>query len=306
MAHDHPHDHPDGHASHRHGPPPEGGTALGTALAANGALLVVQVGVGVVAGSLAVLADAVHQAVDVVALALAWLALALARRPARGAYTYGFRQVEVLVAGLNGALLGASSVWIAVEAVHRMGQPAEIEGALVLGIGVVGLAVNGWGAVVLARTAGRSGNLRAAGWHLATDAAGSAAVVVVGIVALVGSADAAGWLDAAASLAIAAAALWASIGLVTDTVRRLLYAVPRDVDLARVEATIRAHPGVEDLHHLHVWSIGDRDVALSAHVVVGEDLSLHESRAVTDELSASLADQHITHATFQVECHGCE
>lgn len=294
MTNDHVHEHP------------SGGNALGRALGANGVLLVVQVGVGLVAGSLAVLADAVHQAVDVVALALAWLALVLARRPARGAYTYGFRQVEVLAAGLNGALLGASSVWIAVEAVGRFGQPADIEGALVVTIGVVGLVVNGWGAVALARSAGRSGNLRAAGWHLATDAAGSAAVIVVGVVAVAGSADAAGWLDAGASLAIAAAALWASIGLVTDTVRRLLHAAPRDIDLAAVEAAIRSHPRVEDLHHLHVWSIGDRDVALSAHVVVGEDLSLHEARSVTDELTASLADQHITHATFQVECHGCD
>lgn len=300
------------HHGHDHGPAgdpgsgPTAGRALGLTLGANGVLLVAQVAIGLVAGSLAVLADAVHQGVDVVALAMAWLAAALARRPARGGYTYGFRQVEVLAALVNGVLLGASSIWIAIEAVERLGQPAEIRGGLVLAIGAIGLAVNGWGAITIGRGAGRSANLRAAGWHLATDAAGSAAVVVVGAVALAGAADAAGWLDPLASLAIAAAALWAAVGLVRETLRRLLAAAPRDVDLDEVEATIRHHPGVQDVHHLHVWALGDTDVALSAHVVVGEQLSLHEAREVTDELVLALAGQHVTHATFQVECHGCD
>lgn len=301
---------PHSHHTHAHHGPGGADTdrerTLGLTLGANGVLLVAQIAVGLLAGSLAVLADAVHQGVDVVALALAWLAAALARRPARPGFTYGFRQVEVLAALANGVLLGASSIWIVLEALDRLGTPADIDAPLVIGIGAVGLAVNGWGALAVSRHAGRSTNLRAAGWHLATDAAGSAAVVVVGVVAVAGALDAAGWLDPLASLAIAAAALWAAVGLVRDTLRQLLAAAPRDVDMAAVEATIRHHPEVQDVHHLHVWSLGDRDVALSAHVVVGEQLSLHEARAVTDQLEDELVDHHVTHATFQVECHGCD
>ena len=300
-----PHDH--GHAgAHDHGPSTDdGGRALAWALGANAVLLVAQVAVGLVAGSLAVLADAVHQGTDVLALALALVALLLARRPARGRYTYGYRQVETLAATVNGLLLAASAVWVVVEAVERLGEPADIDSGLVLVIGLVGLGVNGWGAVSLARR-GVGGNLAAAGWHLATDAAGSAGVVLVGVVVAVGATDAASWIDPGVSLAIAAAALWAAGGLVLRSVRTLLAAAPPGVDLEAVERTIRQHPQVDDLHHLHVWAIGDRDVALSAHVVVGEDLSLHQAREVADELEGALASQRITHATLQVECHACD
>ena len=299
MAGDHAHDH--GHVPATD----DGGRALGWALGANGVLLVAQVAVGLVAGSLAVLADAVHQGTDVVALALAFVALLLARRPARGRYTYGYRQVETLAATVNGLLLAASAAWVVVEALDRFGEPADIDSGLVLAIGVVGLAVNGWGAISLARRA-TGGNLAAAGWHLATDAAGSAGVILVGAAVAVGAEGAAGWLDPAVSLAIAAAALWAAGGLVVRSVRNLLAAAPPGVDLDAVERTIRDHPQVDDLHHLHVWAIGDRDVALSAHVVVGEDLSLHEAREVAGELEGELAGQRITHATLQVECHACD
>lgn len=301
MAHDHAH--PGGHD---HGPSTEdGGRALGWALGANGVLLVAQVAVGLVAGSLAVLADAVHQGTDVLALALAFVALRLARRPARGRYTYGYRQVETLAATVNGLLLASSAAWVVVEAVDRLGQPADIDGGLVLAIGLVGLGVNGWGAVSLSRHA-TGANLAAAGWHLATDAAGSAGVVVVGAVAALGAGGAAAWIDPGVSLAIAAAAAWAAVGLVVRGVRTLLAAAPAGIDLDAVERTIRGHPRVDDLHHLHVWAIGDRDVALSAHVVVGEELSLHQARQVADELETALADQRITHATLQVECHACD
>lgn len=279
---------------------------LDVALAANAAMLVAQVAIGLVAGSLAVLADAVHQGTDVAALGLARLALALARRPAGAGFTYGYRQVEVLVAGFNALLLAASAVWVGVEAVDRLGTTRELEGGLVTLIGVIGLAVNGGSAVLLARRSGGSLNLRAAGWHLTADAAGSFGVIVVGLAALAGSDAAARTIDPLVAAAIALAALWAAVRLVRGVVRHLLDAVPEGVDLAAIEAALRRHEAVQDVHHLHVWPIGDAEVALSAHLVVGEEADLHATREVVDELGHELADLGVSHPTLQVECHACD
>jgi cobalt-zinc-cadmium efflux system protein len=298
------------HAGHDHGTAAlvrQGATrVLDVALAANAVMLVAQVVVGLLAGSLAVLADAVHQGTDVAALGLARLAVTLARRPAGSSYTYGYRQVEVLVAGINAFLLAASAVWVGIEAVDRLGTTRELEGTLVAAIGVLGLAVNGGSAVLLARRAGASLNLRAAGWHLTADAAGSLGVVVVGVAALAGSDAAARTLDPLVAGAIALTALWAAGRLVRGVLRHLLHAVPDRVDLAAVEATLRAHEAVQDVHHLHVWAIGDAEVALSAHLVVGEEADLHATREVVDELGHELAHLGVSHPTLQVECHACD
>ena len=299
-AHDHRHSH-----SHAHGR--DAGTrALSVTLGANAVLLVAQVAVGVLAGSLAVIADAVHQGTDVAALGLALGARWLAGRPARGSFTYGYRPAEVVAAAVNAALLGVASVWVLWEAVQRMGEPADIEGWWVVAIGLVGLAVNGGSAVLLARRSGDSLNLRAAGWHLATDAAGSAAVVVVGAVALGGDGSLAGGLDTAASIGIAVLALVAAVQLARRAGRGLLQAAPPGFEPAAVEAAVLAHPEVDAVHHLHLWTIGDGEVAMSGHVVVGEDLTLHEAREVIDELDTTLATMGVSHATLQIECHPCD
>jgi cobalt-zinc-cadmium efflux system protein len=156
--------------------------ALTIALAANGALLVVQVVAAIAFGSLALLADTAHLATDVLALALALGALLLSARPASARTTYGWERAEVVAAVANAILLGAASVAIAVEAVDRFSNPHTIDGVGVALVGVLGLVVNAGSAAVVARASGANLNLRGAFWHLASDAIGSAAVIVAGVV----------------------------------------------------------------------------------------------------------------------------
>jgi cobalt-zinc-cadmium efflux system protein len=255
-------------------------------------------------GSLALFADAVHMVSDVVALAMAYTALRIAQRPPTERHTYGFGRTEVLVAEFNALLLFAGAVVIAVEAFSRLRSPEAIDGVAVAIVGGLGLIVNLGSAIVVHRTAGHNINLRAAVWHLGADAAGSLVVIVAGV----GSAlfDVVR-LDPIASLVISVLIVFAAWQLMRDATRVLLEAVPKGLDSGSVRAALRAEPNVEAVHHLHVWTTGSEHAALSAHVVLGETMTLHDAQLRAVELKRMLADRFgIEHATLEVECHECE
>jgi cobalt-zinc-cadmium efflux system protein len=277
--------------------------ALLIALAANAALLVVEVVGSFLFDSLAVFADATHMVSDVVALALAYAALRVAQRPPTERHTYGFGRTEVLVAQANAILLLAGAIAIAVEAVRRLSSPPEVMGGGVLVIGIVGLIVNAASARLLANHAHGNVNMRGAFWHLMADAFGSLAVIVAGVGALVFGADR---LDPIASLAISVLVVIGAWRLLRDATRVLLEAVPAGLDSAAVKAALRAHPSVEAVHHLHLWTTGSEHAALSAHVVLGDTVSLHDAQLRAGELKEMLASRFgIEHATLEVECHAC-
>jgi cobalt-zinc-cadmium efflux system protein len=274
------------------------------ALVANAAFLVIELVGGLLFGSLALVADAIHLTSDVLALGLALGALALAQRPPTDRHTFGFERAEVLAAQANGLLLLVGAVGIVVEAIRRLGNPEAIKGGAVLAVGIAGLLVNVGSAAVLARSAHGSLNLRAAFWHLATDALGSLAVIVAALGALVFGAER---LDAVASLFIAALIVVAAWRLLRDTTRVLLDAAPPDIDVATVSAALGAADGVEAVHHLHVWTLGSERPALSAHVVLTGPLSLHDAQERASELKVMLTERFgIQHATLEVECHACD
>jgi cobalt-zinc-cadmium efflux system protein len=258
---------------------------------------------GFVFGSLALIADAAHLTSDVLALGLALGALALAQRPATERHTYGFDRAEVLAAQANGVLLFAGAVAIVVEAVRRLGNPHHLDATGVLLIGIAGVIVNVVSALALARTAHGNLNMRAALWHLVLDALGSLAVVAAAVGALAFGAER---LDPIASLVIAALVLIGAWSVLRAAARVLLEAVPSDVDVAAVRAALELEDGVEAVHHMHVWSLGSESSALSAHVVLGGPLSLHDAQERATALKAMLASRFgIEHATLEVECHAC-
>jgi len=266
-------------------------------------LLVIELVGGLLFGSLALVADAFHLTTDVLALGLALGALALAQRPPTDRHTFGFERVEVLAAQANGLLLLVGAAGIVIEAIRRLDRPEAIEGGAVLVVGIVGLLVNVGSAALLARTAHGSLNLRAAFWHLATDALGSVAVIVAGLGALVFGSER---LDSIASLFIAALIVVAAWRLLRETTRVLLDAVPPEIDVATVTAALGAADGVEAVHHLHVWTLGSERPALSAHVVLTGPLSLHGAQERASELKVMLAERFgIQHTTLEVECHDC-
>jgi cobalt-zinc-cadmium efflux system protein len=258
---------------------------------------------GYLFGSLALFADAAHMTSDVLALTLALIALILAQRLPTDRHTYGFERTEVLAAQANGVLLMVGSIAIVVEAVRRLANPQSIDAGGVLVIGVAGLVVNLGSALVVARAARGNINLRAALWHLVFDALGSLAVIVAAVGTLVFGAER---LDSIASIVIAVLVVGAAWRLLRDSTRVLLEAVPTDVDVAAVRAALADQPGVEAVHHLHVWTVGAEHAALSAHVVLTGPLSLHEAQERAIALKHVLAERFgIEHATLEVECHAC-
>jgi cobalt-zinc-cadmium efflux system protein len=278
--------------------------ALWIALGLNAGALVVQVVGGLAFGSLALLADSAHLASDVAGLVVALVAAHLLTRPASGRNTYGYQRAEVLGAQLNAASLLGVTVWVVVAAVQRLQDPVDLDAGPVLLIGVVGLVANVVSAVLLARVAGESLNMRGATLHMTADALGSIGVIVAAIVA--GATDTPE-ADPIASLVIGALVLWSAWSLLRSVTRVLLEAAPASVDLAQVTALIQSDPAVDTVHHLHVWSLASDAVALSGHVVLRDVEDLHGAQIVGDRLRHRLDhDLSIHHATLELECHPCE
>jgi cobalt-zinc-cadmium efflux system protein len=278
--------------------------ALQIALAANGVFFGVQLVAGIVFGSLALIADSAHMASDVVALALALLAQNLVTRPASVRNTYGMQRAEVLAAQANAAVLVLVSGWVVYEAIQRFSNPEPIDGLGVVIVGLLGLAVNAGSAWIIARSSGGNLNLRGAFLHLASDAAGSVGVVIAGLVVMITGAE---WVDPLISILISVLVLIAAWQLLRDATRVLLEGAPKGLDVTEVEQALTTADGVEAVHHLHVWSIGSETPALSAHVVLTGDLTLHEAQARGDQLKSELVDKFgIEHATLELECHSCD
>lgn len=258
---------------------------------------------GYLFGSLALLADGAHMTSDVLALTLALVALSLAQRAPTERHTFGLQRTEVLAAQANGVLLMVGAIAIVIEAVRRFQNPQSIDVAGVLVVGIAGLLVNVGSAFVVGRAAHGNLNLRAALWHLVFDALGSLAVVLAAIGTALFDAER---LDSIASIAIAVLVVVGAWRLLRDSTRVLLEAVPTGVDVGAVRDALGAQPGVEAVHHLHVWTVGAEHAALSAHVVLSGPLSLHEAQERSVALKQVLAERFgIEHATLEVECHAC-
>lgn len=274
------------------------------ALVANGLLVVGEAAGGVVFGSLALMADAAHALSDVAGILVALLAQSLIRRPRSARHSYGLQRAEVLGAQANGIILVATAGWIVVEAVRRLDAPPDVHGAGVAVVAAIGLGVNVVSAAFIRREQGHSLNMRGAYVHMVADAAGSLAAVTAGIAVVVLGAD---WIDAAMSIVIAVLVLASAWSLLRDTLHVLLEGTPKRIDVAEVVAAMAAEPGVRGVHHLHLWSLASDTPALSAHVVVGEDVSMHEAQQRAATLRGTLAERFgIEHATLELECHECE
>jgi cobalt-zinc-cadmium efflux system protein len=270
----------------------------------NVTLLVVEVVAGLAFSSLALLADGAHQATDVVALGIALGAQVLMRKPGSTRHTYGLLRAEAVGAQVNAFLLIGASVWVLVEAVQRIGNPEKVDGVGVLVVATIAFAVNAGSAVVLARGRAHDLNMRAAWLHMAADAAGSVAAAAAGVAIVAFGAEGA---DPIASIVIAVLVVGGAWRLLRDTTNVLLEGAPRGLDIAAVEAALVEAPHVEAVHHLHVWELGTDLPALSVHVVLDGEPSLHDAQAQGNRLKEMLADRFgIEHATLELECHDCE
>jgi cobalt-zinc-cadmium efflux system protein len=269
---------------------------LAGALALIAALMAGEVVAGILAGSLALLADAGHLVSDVAALGLALAASAMASRPAQGRWTYGFRRLEILSAQANGLLLGLVGIWIVYAGIRRLVSPAEVRGGVVLVVALAGIAVNLAAAGLLARASRESLNVRGAFLHVVTDLAAFAGTAIAGGLVL-----ATGWdrFDPIAGLVVAVLMFWGAFGLLRESTRIFLEVSPPNIDPDAVARAIVAEPDVDEVHDLHVWTLTSGFPVLSAHVLVAPGSDCH---ALRRRLEAMLAERFgLDHSTLQVE-----
>jgi cobalt-zinc-cadmium efflux system protein len=259
-------------------------------------LMAVEVVAGVLASSLALLSDAAHMLTDAGAIALALFAARLARRPARGEFTFGFRRAEILSAQLNGATLVALAVVIVWEGIRRLADPPDVEGLVVLVVALAGIAVNVAATVVLSGADRRSLNVEGAFQHVLTDLFAFIATAIAGAVVLATGFSRA---DGIAALVVAALMLRSGYGLLRDSGRVLLEASPRDLDPEEIGRALAAQHHVVEVHDLHVWEVTSGFPAISAHVTVGAGC---DTQAHRRELAELLSERFgIAHSTLQVE-----
>ena len=288
-GHDHGHDHHHDHASDLRD---VSRRRLLVAIALTSTFLMVEVGAGLWAGSLALLSDAGHMLTDAGALGLALWAQSLSARPRSGRKTFGYRRAEILAAAANGIVLGITAVAVIVEAIRRLSAPSHVEARVMLVVAAVGLVVNLIGAWNLSRGETRSLNLHAAALHMLADAAGSAAAIIAAILIL-----AFGWdrADPITSIVISTLILTGSWRLLRDATHVLMEGAPPGVDIATLERVARETPGVCDVHDLHVWSIVDDAPVITAHVVL--DPGAHGVEVVRDvgrRIEESVGQCHVT------------
>jgi cobalt-zinc-cadmium efflux system protein len=265
-------------------------------LAITAAYTVVEVVAGVLIGSLALLADAVHMLSDNISIALALLAVWLSAKPATSGRTFGFKRAEVLAALANGVTLVALSIWIFVEAAQRLENRQEVLGGWMLVVALLGIAVNVAAGGILYRTRGGNLNVEAAFRHALADLLGSLGVAAAAAIILT-----TGWLaaDPLVSILIGVLVLASSWSILRDATAILLEAAPKGMDTRAVGERLARAPGVVEVHDLHIWTITSGFPALSAHVLVGQGEDCHGRRR---ELERLLRDEFgIEHTTLQVE-----
>jgi len=293
--HSEPHDLHE-HSHHHHVGHDLGRRRLALVLAITAGFMVVEFVGGLLANSLALMADAAHMLGDVGALGLSLFALGFARRPATAAKSYGYYRIEILAALANGLTLSVISIVIFAQAWSRLRSPEVVEGPLMLGVATVGLLVNLFAAAALHGTKAHNLNIRGAYLHVLGDLLGSVGAILAAVLILL-----TGWTpaDALISCVVGVLILVGSWRLVRESVDVLLEAVPRDIDLDAVRLAVLSVPGVDTVHDLHVWTLTSGFRAMSGHAVI------KDPRNHNDVIQAIHARMHedfgISHVTVQVE-----
>jgi cobalt-zinc-cadmium efflux system protein len=299
MSHHHSHDH-DGHSHseghHHHGDPNNHGRVFVIAIALNAAFVVIELAYGLIANSMALMADAGHNLSDVLGLLLAWSAMILGRKAPNERFTYGLRSTSILAALTNAMFLLVACGAIAWEAIQRFSQPPVVAGLMVTLVAAVGIIINGLSAWLFMKGSKGDLNIRGAYLHMATDAAVSLGVVVAGIAMIFTGWY---WLDPVISLVIVAVIVIGTWGLLSESVQLALSAVPAHIEVAAIDAYLRQCLGVTEIHDLHIWGMSTTESALTVHLVMPDG---YPGDAFMDDIMRTLTERFsIQHSTLQVE-----
>lgn len=266
-------------------------------------MMIAEVIGGLLSNSLALLSDAGHMLTDNLALLLSFFAMKFATMPATEKRTFGFYRLEILAALINGIILVVISLYIIYQAYLRMINPQRVEGMLMLIVAVIGLVANIIGAVVLMKHSHSNLNIRGAYLHIVGDAFSSVGVVIGGVIILY-----TGWylIDPILSILISFVIIYGAWALVKESVSILLESVPSHIDIETVATEIGKVRGVREAYHIHVWTITSGVHAMSAHVLIDDQL-VSRSRDLIEDIRTLLAEKFkILHSTIQLECERCD
>ena len=273
------------------------------ALSITGLMTIVELAGGLISNSLALIGDAGHMFTDTLALGLSLFALNLAKRPASQTKTYGYYRAEILAALVNGTILILVSGYIFYEAYHRFVEPPEVRGGLMLIVAAIGLAANVVGISVLRSAGSRNLNVKGAFLHMWSDTISSLGVIAAGAIILLTGRTIA---DPIISIIIGILILRGAGGLVWESVNILLEAVPKNLDVSRINDAVRKIKGVRDIHDVHLWAITSGMYAMSCHLLI-EDQKVSNCTQIVDEVNKTLSQKFgISHSTVQLECEECE
>ncbi len=299
------HDHDQNHGGHHHSHAIHNGGKrdLLIALSITMLMMVAEAIGGYISNSLALLSDAGHMLTDNLALLLSFVAMKFATMPATERRTFGFYRLEILAAFVNGIVLVLMSLYIMFQAYQRIITPQPVAGKLMLGVALIGLAANIIGALVLNKHSSNSLNIRGAYLHIIGDALSSVGVVAGGLVIIYS-----GWylVDPILSILISLVIIYSAWALVKESVSILLESVPSHINIDAVAAEIEKIEGVREAYHIHVWTITSGVYAMSAHIVIDDQL-VSRNRELLERVRSVVADRFkVMHSTIQIECERCD
>jgi len=292
MSHNHLHNHSN-----------ETGSRLIITMLLNFVITIAEIIGGIISGSLSLISDALHNFSDGIAVIISYFAIQLKKKPNTEKHTFGFKRAEILAALINAAVLVAISIYLFYESAVRLMHPQEVEGGLMTLIAAIGLIANVIGTLLLKKDSGSSLNIKSAYLHLLSDAVSSAAVIAGGIAIYFFKIY---WLDPVLTILISIYVLKESFEIVTDTLHVLMEGTPKNISMDEIKKLVEQVEGVVDIHHLHVWTVGENDIHLESHINI-KNILTKESDLLRTKIEKLLHDKFdVHHSTIQFECDACE
>ena len=265
-------------------------------------ITVVEIIGGILSGSLSLISDALHNFSDGIAVIISYFAIKLKSKENSEKHTFGFKRAEILAAFFNSSVLLVISVYLFYESVNRLMHPSEVSGGIMTIVALTGLIANVTGTLLLKKGASYSMNIKAAYLHLLSDAVSSVGVILGGVAIYL-------WhfyrLDPILTILIALYVLKESYEILIESLHVLMEGTPKNISIAEIQKEVESFEEVADIHHIHVWSVGEDDIHLEAHINI-KNMFIKESDLLRDKIVEMLREKfEITHPTIQFECGRC-
>ncbi len=292
--------------SHNHLPKNNSGTSernLFITMALNFFITVVQIIGGIISGSLSLISDALHNFSDGIAIIITYIAMKLSKRPKTPKYTFGLKRAEIIAAVINASTLIIIGFFLIREAIERFYNPTTIQGSLMLLVAFIGLIPNIIGALLLKQGSQNNLNIRAAYYHLLSDAVSSVAIIIGAVFIIFYKIY---WIDPLLTILIALYILKETYKIVKESIDILMMSNAEEIDLNEIKTLTEKIPGVQNIHHIHIWKLNDNETHFEAHIDV-EDMAVSQTADIQKMIEEFLHEKfEVNHTTLQFECDKCD